>query len=79
MTRDHLTGGDPEVTSFDQNSPGSGCRRPISEVLCTLELLQGSNIAGGGNHVTENDSRDLTDQKGFGRDVISPEVTWKQL
>ena len=35
---------DPEVTSFGQKSPGSGCRRAISQVLSTFELLQGYNL-----------------------------------
>ena len=34
---------DPEVTSLDRKSPGSGCRRSISQVLSTFELLQGCN------------------------------------
>ena len=36
----------PEVTrkwSFDWKSPGSGCRRPISQVLGAFELVQGCN------------------------------------
>ena len=36
-----VTGSEPEVTSFDWKSPGSGFRRPISEVLGMFELLQG--------------------------------------
>ena len=36
-----VTGSDPEVTSFDRKPPGSGCKRPISQVLGTFELLQG--------------------------------------
>ena len=43
VMRPHLTGSDPEVTSFDRKSPGSGCRRPISQGLDTFELLQGCN------------------------------------
>ena len=47
MTGNDLTSpqvtGDPEVTSFDLKSPGSGCRRPISLVLGTFELQQGCN------------------------------------
>ena len=39
----HMTGSDTEVTSFDRKSPGSGCWRPISQVLGTFELLQGCN------------------------------------
>ena len=43
VTRPHVTGSDLEVTSFHRKSPGSGCRRPISQVLGTFELLQGCN------------------------------------
>ena len=43
VTWPELTGGDPKVTSFDRNPPGSGCRRPISQVLGAFELLQGCN------------------------------------
>ena len=43
LTGPEVTGSDPEVTSFDRKSPGSGCRRPISQLLGTFKLLQGSN------------------------------------
>ena len=43
VTRPEVNGSDPEVTSFDRKSPGSGCRRPISQVLGTVGLLQGCN------------------------------------
>ena len=46
----HVTGSDPEVTSLERNSPGSGCRRSISQVLSTM-----FELAGGGRHVTGND------------------------
>jgi len=36
------TGSDPQVT-YHPRSPGSGCRRPKTWVLCTFELLQGCN------------------------------------
>ena len=39
----HVTGSDPEVTSFDRKSPGSCSRRPIIQVLGTFELLQVCN------------------------------------
>ena len=39
----HVTGSDPEVTSFDRKSLGSGSRVPISQVLGTFEFLQGYN------------------------------------
>ena len=34
---------DPEVTSFDRMSPGSGCGRFIRQGLGTFEFLQGCN------------------------------------
>ena len=43
VTLPHITGSDPEVTLLHRKSPGSGCRRPISEILLTFELLQGCN------------------------------------
>ena len=44
VTLPHVIGSDPKVESFDQKSSGSGCRRPISQVLGTFELLQYSNL-----------------------------------
>ena len=38
----HVTGSDPEVTSFDRKSPGRGCK-PISQVLGAFELLYSCN------------------------------------
>ena len=38
-----VIGSDLEETTFNRKSPGSGCRRPISQVLGTFELLQGCN------------------------------------
>ena len=43
VTRTEVTKIDPEVMSFDQKSPGSGSRRPITQALGTFELLQGCN------------------------------------
>ena len=43
LTWTEVTGSDPEVTSFDWKSFGSGCRMPISQVLCTFELQHGCN------------------------------------
>jgi len=40
----HVTGSGPEVMSFDRKSPGSGCRRPVRQVLGTFELLQSCNL-----------------------------------
>ena len=44
FTWPEVTGSDPEVASFERKSPGSGCRRPISQVLAMSELLQGCNL-----------------------------------
>ena len=55
-----MTGSDPEGTSFDRKSLGSGSRRPISQVLGTFELLQGSNSYEVGVTSQEITSRDLT-------------------
>jgi len=49
-----VTGIDLKVTSFDQKSPGSGCRSPKARVSCTFHFLQGY-LAGDGSHVTGND------------------------
>ena len=38
-----MTGSDPQLTSLDRNLPGTGCRRPISQVLGTFKLIQGCN------------------------------------
>ena len=43
VTCPHMTGSDLEVLSFGSKSPGSGCRRHRTHVLCTFELLQGCN------------------------------------
>ena len=43
VTRPEVSGSDPEVTSLDRKSPGSGCGRPISQVLAMFELTQGCN------------------------------------
>ena len=43
VTCPHVNGSDPEVASFDRKSPGSGCRRPIGQVLGTFEHLQFCN------------------------------------
>ena len=36
-----VTESDPEVTSFDRKSPGSGCRRPKTRIYCAFHFLQG--------------------------------------
>ena len=38
-----MTGRDPEVMSFDQKFPESGCSRPKTHVLCIFQFLQGCN------------------------------------
>ena len=38
-----VTGSDLEVKSLDRKSLGSGCRRPVSQVLGAFENLQGCN------------------------------------
>ena len=64
----HVTGSDQEVTSFPRKSPGSGCRKPISQVLGTFESLHGSNSQEVAVTSQEMTSRDLV----TGND---PEVT----
>ena len=44
VTWPEVPGSDLEVTSFDQKSPGSGCRRPIRHILGTFDILQGCNL-----------------------------------
>jgi len=41
VTWSHLTGSNPEVTSFDRNSPARGWRRSKTRVYCTFHFLQG--------------------------------------
>ena len=36
-----MTGTDPEVTSFDRESLGIGCRSPKTRVYCAFNFLQG--------------------------------------
>ena len=43
VTQPEGIGSDTEVMTFDRKSPASDCRWPISQVLGTFELLQGSN------------------------------------
>ena len=40
LTWPQVTGHDPEVTSFGRKSPGSGCRRPISQDLDMFDLKE---------------------------------------
>jgi len=39
-----IPGSDAEVTSFGRKSPGSGCRRPKTLVLCVFHFLQGCSL-----------------------------------
>jgi len=41
VTLPEVTGSDPEVSSFDRKSPGSGRRRLKTGVYCAFDLLQG--------------------------------------
>ena len=43
LTSPYVTRSEPEVISFDWKSPGSSFRSPESQVLHTVELLQGCN------------------------------------
>ena len=54
-----VIGSDTEVTSFDWNSPRSGCRRPLSQVLGMFEPLQVCNSQGVALTIQEMMSRDL--------------------
>ena len=58
ITLPHVTASDPEVTSFDQKSPVSGCRGPLSQVLGTFELPQCCNLQKGAVTGQEMTSRD---------------------
>ena len=43
VTSTHVTGGNPEVMSFNRNSPGSSGNRRKTGVVGAFELLQGCN------------------------------------
>ena len=60
ITRPHVTKSGPKMTSFDRKSPGSGCRRLKTCVLCTFELLQGCNSQEVAVMLQEMTSRALT-------------------
>ena len=62
-----VTGSDLEVTSFDRKSPGSGCKRRISQVFGTFENLQGCN--------SQEVAATLQEMASCGRKL--PKVTWK--
>ena len=59
----HVTGSDPQVTSFERKSPGIGCRRPKTRVLCIIELLHDCNSEEEAVTWQEMTSRDLTSSK----------------
>jgi len=67
VTWPQVTGSDPEVTSFDWKSPGSGCRRPKTRIYCTFHFLQGCSSQG----------EAVTWQEMISRDLGRPEVTRK--
>jgi len=67
VTWPHVTGSDPEVTSFDRKSPGSGCRRPKTGAYCTFRFLQGCS----------SQEKAVTWQEMTSRDLRWPEVTRK--
>jgi len=58
---------DPEVTSFERKSPGSGCRRPKTRVYCTFHFLQGCS----------SQEEAVTWQVMTSRDLRWPEVSRK--
>jgi len=53
------TGGDPEVSSFDRKSPGSGCRTLKTGVYCAFDFLQGCCLQEDALKWQEMTSRDL--------------------
>jgi len=63
----HLTGSDWEVTSFDQKSIGSGCRRPKTSISCAFDFLQGCS----------SQQEAVTWQEMTSRDLRWPEVARK--
>jgi len=54
-----VIGSDPELTSFDRKSPGSGCRRPKTRVYCAFHFLQGCSSEEEAVTWQEMTSRDL--------------------
>jgi len=71
VTWPQVTGSDPEMTSFDRKSPGSGCRRPKTGVYCTFHFLQRCS----------SQEEAVTWQEMTWRDLRWPEVTrkWRHL
>jgi len=66
-----VTGSDPEVTSFDRKSPGSGCVKPKTGVYCMFHFLQGCS----------SQEEAVSWQVMMSRDLRWPEVTrkWRHL
>jgi len=62
---------DPEDTSFDRKSPGSGCGRPKTDVYYTFHFLQGCSLQ----------EEAVTWQEMTSRELRWPEVTckWRHL
>jgi len=71
VTSPQVTGSAPKVTSFDQKSSGSGCRRPKTRVFCTFHFLQGCT----------SQEEAVTLQEMTSRDLRRPKVTmkWRHL
>jgi len=71
VTWPQVTGSDPEVTSFDRKSPGTGCRRSKTRVYLEFHFLQGCSSQG----------QAVTWQEIASRDFGWPEVTrkWRHL
>ena len=74
-----MTGSDPEMMSFDRKLPGSGCRRPISEIWGMFELLQGCNSQEVALMCQQMMSATSHDRKWPGSEIIRLEVAWKWL
>ena len=55
VTWPEVTISDPEETSFDRKSPGSGCRRLKNLRLVCVSLPTRLWLAVGGRHLTRND------------------------
>jgi len=71
VTWPQVTGSYPEVTSFDQKSPGSCCKRLKTRVYCECHFLQGCSSQG----------EAVTSQEMMPRDLRWPKVTrkWRHL
>jgi len=67
VTWPQVTESDPEKTSFDRNSPGSGCGRPKTGVYCTFHFLHGCS----------SQEEAVTWLEMTSRDLRWPKVTWK--